>query len=153
MLRYISQFYIYLLKISQLKWKKKMVGRQEVQKFTQNSWAEVSLVMHTTWLNLIPMVSLYSVYLHSFSKNYRQFICFFVWNLPIDYLFWILKSGTGIALCIEKALAQSGVAREDVNYINAHATSTPSGDLNEYEAIIRCFGNNSEVKVIKFNEF
>uniref|UniRef100_UPI001CB9D576 3-oxoacyl-[acyl-carrier-protein] synthase II, chloroplastic-like n=1 Tax=Erigeron canadensis TaxID=72917 RepID=UPI001CB9D576 len=55
--------------------------------------------------------------------------------------------GTGITLCIEKALAQSGVAREDVNYINAHATSTPSGDLNEYEAIIRCFGDNSELKI------
>ncbi|KAL4584441.1 hypothetical protein LXL04_009042 [Taraxacum kok-saghyz] len=55
--------------------------------------------------------------------------------------------GTGIAMCIEKALTQSGVAREDVNYINAHATSTPSGDLNEYEAIIRCFGNNSELKI------
>ncbi|KAD2806285.1 hypothetical protein E3N88_39662 [Mikania micrantha] len=55
--------------------------------------------------------------------------------------------GTGITLCIEKALAQSGVAREDVNYINAHATSTQSGDLNEYEAIIRCFGDNSELKI------
>ncbi|KAJ0564989.1 putative transferase [Helianthus annuus] len=38
-------------------------------------------------------------------------------------------------------------AREDVNYINAHATSTPSGDLNEYEAIIRCFGDNSQLKI------
>ncbi|KAI3761666.1 hypothetical protein L1987_52087 [Smallanthus sonchifolius] len=55
--------------------------------------------------------------------------------------------GTGIVLCIEKALAQSGVAREDVNYINAHATSTQSGDLSEYEAIIRCFGDNSELKI------
>ncbi|PWA80954.1 fatty acid biosynthesis 1 [Artemisia annua] len=55
--------------------------------------------------------------------------------------------GTGITLCIEKALSQSGVAREDVNYINAHATSTPSGDLNEYEAIVRCFGENSELKI------
>ncbi|GJS43064.1 3-oxoacyl-[acyl-carrier-protein] synthase II, chloroplastic-like protein [Tanacetum coccineum] len=55
--------------------------------------------------------------------------------------------GTGITLCIEKALSQSGVAREDVNYINAHATSTLSGDLNEYEAIIRCFGENSELKI------
>ncbi|KAL2457358.1 3-oxoacyl-[acyl-carrier-protein] synthase II [Forsythia ovata] len=55
--------------------------------------------------------------------------------------------GTGIVLCIEKALAQSGVAREAVNYINAHATSTPSDDLKEYEAIIRCFGQNTELRM------
>ena len=53
--------------------------------------------------------------------------------------------GAGIALCIESALAQSGVAREDVNYVNAHATSTQSGDLKEYQALVRCFGNNPEV--------
>ncbi|GFY98553.1 fatty acid biosynthesis 1 [Actinidia rufa] len=47
--------------------------------------------------------------------------------------------GTGVVLCIEKALAQSGASREDVNYINAHATSTPAGDLKEYQALIRCF--------------
>ncbi|XP_043706619.1 3-oxoacyl-[acyl-carrier-protein] synthase II, chloroplastic-like isoform X2 [Telopea speciosissima] len=55
--------------------------------------------------------------------------------------------GTGIILCIEKALAQSGVAREDVNYINAHATSTLAGDLKEYQALIRCFGQNPELRV------
>ncbi|CAA6664605.1 unnamed protein product [Spirodela intermedia] len=55
--------------------------------------------------------------------------------------------GAGIALCIEKALSQSGVAREDVNYVNAHATSTPSGDLKEYQALVRCFGNNPELRV------
>ncbi|GFS38496.1 fatty acid biosynthesis 1 [Actinidia rufa] len=55
--------------------------------------------------------------------------------------------GTGVVLCIEKALAQSGVSREDVNYINAHATSTPAGDLKEYQALIRCFGQNPELRV------
>ncbi|XP_010939869.2 3-oxoacyl-[acyl-carrier-protein] synthase II, chloroplastic isoform X1 [Elaeis guineensis] len=55
--------------------------------------------------------------------------------------------GTGILLCIEKALAESGVAREDVNYVNAHATSTPSGDLKEYQALIHCFGQNPELRV------
>ncbi|XP_010937286.1 3-oxoacyl-[acyl-carrier-protein] synthase II, chloroplastic isoform X2 [Elaeis guineensis] len=55
--------------------------------------------------------------------------------------------GTGIILCIEKALAESGVAREDVNYVNAHATSTPSGDLKEYQALIHCFGQNPELKL------
>ncbi|KAG6477241.1 hypothetical protein ZIOFF_066493 [Zingiber officinale] len=55
--------------------------------------------------------------------------------------------GTGIILCIEKALSESGVSREDVNYINAHATSTPAGDLKEYEALIRCFGKNPKLRV------
>ncbi|KAI3708753.1 hypothetical protein L2E82_38173 [Cichorium intybus] len=55
--------------------------------------------------------------------------------------------GMGIALCLEKALAQSGVVREDVKYINAHATSTLSADVSEYEAIIHCFGYNSELKI------
>ncbi|RRT43832.1 hypothetical protein GW17_00054491 [Ensete ventricosum] len=55
------------------------------------------------------------------------------------------KSGTGIVLCIEKALAESGVSREDVNYVNAHATSTLSGDLKEYQALMCCFGKNPEV--------
>ncbi|PIA48061.1 hypothetical protein AQUCO_01400568v1 [Aquilegia coerulea] len=55
--------------------------------------------------------------------------------------------GKGVTLCIEKALAQSGVARGDVNYICAHATSTKAGDVLEYQALIRCFGQNPELKV------
>ncbi|XP_010047453.2 3-oxoacyl-[acyl-carrier-protein] synthase II, chloroplastic [Eucalyptus grandis] len=55
--------------------------------------------------------------------------------------------GVGVTLCIEKALAQAGVSREDVNYINAHATSTPAGDLKEYKALAHCFRENSELKV------
>ncbi|KAL2533305.1 3-oxoacyl-[acyl-carrier-protein] synthase II [Abeliophyllum distichum] len=55
--------------------------------------------------------------------------------------------GTGVILCIEKALAQSGVPKEDVNYINAHATSTPAGDLKEYQALVHCFGQNQELRV------
>ncbi|KAL3623565.1 Protein TRANSPORT INHIBITOR RESPONSE 1 [Castilleja foliolosa] len=55
--------------------------------------------------------------------------------------------GTGVILCLEKALAQSGVSKEDVNYINAHATSTQAGDLKEYQALLHCFGQNPEVRV------
>ncbi|KAL0315913.1 UNVERIFIED_CONTAM: 3-oxoacyl-[acyl-carrier-protein] synthase II, chloroplastic [Sesamum calycinum] len=55
--------------------------------------------------------------------------------------------GTGVILCIEKALSQSGVSKEDVNYINAHATSTPAGDLKEFQALIHCFGQNPELRV------
>ncbi|KAG5225516.1 hypothetical protein IMY05_018G0048500 [Salix suchowensis] len=50
--------------------------------------------------------------------------------------------GAGVILCIEKALSQSGISKEDVNYVNAHATSTPAGDLKEYQALMHCFGQN-----------
>ncbi|KAL0346790.1 UNVERIFIED_CONTAM: 3-oxoacyl-[acyl-carrier-protein] synthase II, chloroplastic [Sesamum calycinum] len=53
--------------------------------------------------------------------------------------------GTGVILCIEKALAQSGVSKEDVNYINAHATSTPAGDLKEYKAILQLNSTKSMI--------
>ncbi|KAJ6957600.1 hypothetical protein D5086_031885 [Populus alba] len=55
--------------------------------------------------------------------------------------------GVGVILCIEKALSQSGISKEDVNYINAHATSTPAGDLKEYQALMHCFGQNSGLRV------
>ncbi|KAJ9548113.1 hypothetical protein OSB04_020656 [Centaurea solstitialis] len=55
--------------------------------------------------------------------------------------------GSGIKLCMETALSRSGVSREDVNYINAHATSTQAGDIKEFQAIVHCFGNNQELKV------
>ena len=60
-------------------------------------------------------------------------------------LFIRSQTGAGVILCIEKALAHSGMSKEDVNYINAHATSTPAGDLKEYQALIQCFGQNPEV--------
>lgn len=55
--------------------------------------------------------------------------------------------GMGVSLCIENALVESGVAREDVNYINAHATSTPAGDVKEYQALINSFGKNPKLRV------
>ncbi|PSC74659.1 3-oxoacyl-[acyl-carrier] synthase chloroplastic isoform B [Micractinium conductrix] len=43
--------------------------------------------------------------------------------------------GKGVIMCIEQAMQRSGVAPEEVNYVNAHATSTPAGDMAEYRAI------------------
>ncbi|XP_019058109.1 PREDICTED: 3-oxoacyl-[acyl-carrier-protein] synthase II, chloroplastic [Tarenaya hassleriana] len=55
--------------------------------------------------------------------------------------------GAGVILCIENALNQAGISREDINYINAHATSTPAGDIKEYKALVHCFGQNPELRV------
>ncbi|KAI3453841.1 hypothetical protein Pfo_010504 [Paulownia fortunei] len=55
--------------------------------------------------------------------------------------------GLGVSSCIIKSLENAGVAPEEVNYINAHATSTPAGDLAEVNAIKKVFKNTSEIKM------
>ncbi|KAL9460702.1 hypothetical protein AB3S75_003831 [Citrus x aurantiifolia] len=57
------------------------------------------------------------------------------------------SSGLGAVACMEKALTNSGVSREDVNYINAHATSTRVGDPREFKAVMHCFGQNPELRM------
>lgn len=49
--------------------------------------------------------------------------------------------GTGAARAVMDALADAGLTPADVNYINAHATSTPVGDIAEYTALHRVFGD------------
>jgi 3-oxoacyl-[acyl-carrier-protein] synthase II len=49
--------------------------------------------------------------------------------------------GTGAARAVELALAQAGATADQVTHINAHATSTPVGDPNEYVALHTVFGD------------
>jgi 3-oxoacyl-[acyl-carrier-protein] synthase II len=48
--------------------------------------------------------------------------------------------GLGVSICIENSLKQAGIRKEQINYINAHATSTLAGDLCEVRAIRKVFG-------------
>lgn len=48
----------------------------------------------------------------------------------------------GPATAMAKALKQAQLSAKDIEYINAHATSTPIGDANEAEAIFDIFGKN-----------
>lgn len=59
------------------------------------------------------------------------------------------QDGAGVRLCIERALADAGVPKERVNYINAHATSTPAGDMAEFKAVRSVF--NGDVSQLKMN--
>ncbi len=59
------------------------------------------------------------------------------------------EDGAGVAACMEEALRDAGRATDEVNYINAHATSTPEGDPCEIAAIRKVFG--SHAKNIKIN--
>ncbi len=48
--------------------------------------------------------------------------------------------GNGAARAVLDALADAGVTPDEVNHINAHATSTPVGDIAEYTALHKVFG-------------
>ncbi len=49
------------------------------------------------------------------------------------------EGGEGPAQCMLAALADAGIGCDEVDYINAHGTSTPAGDVAETEAIKRAF--------------
>jgi 3-oxoacyl-[acyl-carrier-protein] synthase I len=56
--------------------------------------------------------------------------------------------GHGLRAAMERALKTTHVAPSEVDYINAHATSTPIGDLSEAKAIRAVFGSNGNSPAI-----
>jgi beta-ketoacyl-acyl-carrier-protein synthase I len=55
----------------------------------------------------------------------------------------------GPARAMERALQNAGLRATDIDYINAHATSTPIGDANEAKAIYQLFGGNTPISSTK----
>lgn len=51
------------------------------------------------------------------------------------------EGGLGGSKCMQNALADAGLNTTDVDYINAHGTSTPAGDIAETEGIKFTFGD------------
>ena len=53
------------------------------------------------------------------------------------------EDGAGAVLSMQRALDKAGIRPEDVDYINAHGTSTPLNDVSETRAIKKVFGEHA----------
>ena len=58
------------------------------------------------------------------------------------------EDGEGAARCMTNALRNSQVNVDEVNYLNAHGTSTPLGDVAETVAVKRAFGDHAKRLVV-----
>ena len=59
-----------------------------------------------------------------------------------------VEDGSGASRCMVSALNYAGINRDQVNYINAHGTSTPAGDVAEVQGIKRTFGDHANKLVV-----
>ena len=57
------------------------------------------------------------------------------------------EDGAGAVKSMSRALARAGVSASEVDYINAHGTSTPAGDVAETIAVKEVFGRQPEVPI------
>ena len=58
------------------------------------------------------------------------------------------KMGEGAHKCMMNAITDAGINPDEINYVNAHGTSTPSGDVAEVKAMKNTFGDYSKKLVI-----
>jgi len=65
------------------------------------------------------------------------------YGLSCDAFNMTIPSKTGIVKVIEKAVRNSGIKKEDVDYISAHGTGTGQNDKTETEAIKEVFGSSA----------
>lgn len=59
-----------------------------------------------------------------------------------------VEDGDGARRCMNNALKNARMNHDEIDYVNAHGTSTPLGDLAETIAVKRCFGDHASKLVV-----
>ena len=65
------------------------------------------------------------------------------YGLSCDAYHMTSSSVEGIARCMNKALSEAGISGDDIDYISAHGTGTPTNDRNECAALREVFGDRA----------
>lgn len=79
------------------------------------------------------------------AKIYAEIIGF---GMSSDAYHITAPNAEGPALALSRAIADSGLKPEDIDYVNAHGTSTPLGDANETNALKAVFGEHAKKLVV-----
>ena len=67
----------------------------------------------------------------------------FGYNSDAYHMTMPVADGSGAARCMQLALNDAGINADEVDYVNAHGTSTPAGDVAETNAIKKAFGEHA----------
>ena len=70
------------------------------------------------------------------------------YGLTSDAYHVTMPNQDGPQRCMQNALARAGIEPTEVDYLNAHGTSTPAGDVNETKAIKATFGEHAYKMVV-----
>ena len=83
-------------------------------------------------------------YEHAKARGARIYCELIGFGMSADAYHITAPSGEGAKLCMRNALRDAGLNPTEVQYINAHGTSTPIGDKGEVEAVKDVFGDHAQ---------
>lgn len=67
----------------------------------------------------------------------------FGYNSDAYHMTMPVQDGSGAGKCMKLAMNDAGLNAEDIDYVNAHGTSTPAGDVAETKAIKNALGDHA----------
>ena len=84
------------------------------------------------------------------AKIYGEIVGYAINSDAVDF---ILPDPSRQAQCIRMALDRAGLKPNDIDILNAHATATQMGDIQETKAIREVFGSNSKTRINNTKSF